>query len=166
MIDERKVVLVDTNILLDYALPIRSPHLEAVRFVEQADTSSSIELCCFGGSLKDFYYVYQQEQKRIIRQMQGELTEAGALTANELAWSFIDVLEQFFTIVPCDMRTVWMARKLKGICSDFEDCLLLAACELADADFLVTNDEHLQKIAPIKAADAKAALTLLQPFFD
>lgn len=164
MIGDRKVVLVDTNILLDYALPDRDTHLEARRLMERADDSDSIDLCCFGGDLKDFYYIYQQEQKKTIRQKLDELPEAGALAANELAWSFVDSLEAFFTIVPCDMRTVWMARKLKDICSDFEDCLLLAACELADADFLVTNDERLQKIAPTKATDAETILTLLQPF--
>lgn len=161
---DRKAVLFDTNSLIDYLFPARPHHKEAFQLIDILIGNSLIDSCCFAGSLKDAYYVFQLAQKRDIRSEFGTLTETDARAANELAWGSIETLEKFFTIIPCDMRTVWMARKLKSICPDFEDCLLLAACELADADFLVTNDERLQKIAPTKAANAETVLSLLQPF--
>lgn len=163
---DRKTVLFDTNSLIDYSIPTRPNHKATIRLFDDLMASDQVNSCCFAGSVKDAYYIFQLEQKRDVRNEFGTLTESDALAANELAWGSIENLEKFFTIIPCDMRTVWIARKLKDICSDFEDCLLLAACELADADFLVTSDERLQKIAPTKAAGAETILTLLQPFLD
>ena len=166
MSKEQKIILLDTNIWLDYLDVDRERHRAAVALIEHADLSNNVELLCFGGSMKDIYYISHNKFKQDIRKDVGVLSESAAVASNELAWASIDAIDEIVTIIPCDMRTVWMARKLKGICSDFEDCLLLAACELADVDFLVTNDERLQKIAPTKAADAETVLTLLQPFLD
>lgn len=164
MNNERKTVLLDTNILMDYLIGERPGHAAAMSLVDALYTCDLFDGCCFAGSIKDAYYVFVRENKREASRKSGTLSESVSIAINGIAWSSIETLEKFFTIIPCDMRTVWMARKLKGICSDFEDCLLLAACELADADFLVTNDERLQKIAPTKAANAETVLTLLQPF--
>ena len=66
------------------------------------------------------------------------------------------------TAVPFDTRTVWLARKLKHTNLDFEDCLVLAACQLANVKYLVTSDSQLRDKAPLAALSPSDMLSYLE----
>ena len=57
---------------------------------------------------------------------------------------------------------VWLACKYRQVHDDFEDDLLIAAAQRAQADYLVTNDERLLKHAPVAALSARDALAALR----
>ncbi|PWL79909.1 MAG: hypothetical protein DBY20_01410 [Coriobacteriia bacterium] len=61
-----------------------------------------------------------------------------------------------------DVRQVWLARKLKHTNLDFEDCLVLAACQLANVRYLVTNDNKLKDKAPLAALSPSDMLSYLE----
>lgn len=160
--DRRRTVLLDTNIWLDYLIREREGHPFAMALIERTINAEGIDLCCFAGSLKDIYFIFQVDRKRALREGSGEVRDEDARAINEIAWAAITTIEDLATIIPSDMRTTWLAQRMKKLCSDFEDCLLLGACEIADVDFFVTNDKQLQRIAPVKAADAESILVYLQ----
>ena len=51
---------------------------------------------------------------------------------------------------------------MRSVHGDFEDNLVLAAAERANATYLVTNDEQLIKHAPVTALTPHAALVYLR----
>ena len=61
-----------------------------------------------------------------------------------------------------DVWQVWLARKLKHTNLDFEDCLILAACQLANVRYLVTSDSQLRDKAPLAALSPSDMLSYLE----
>lgn len=159
--DRRKTVLLDTNVWLDYLIEERSGHSSAMALIERVIDTDEAELCCYAGSLKDVYFIFLIDRKRRLREEFGEVSERDARALNEIAWAAIEAIEGLVSVIPSDTRTVWLARKMKRFCADFEDCLVLAACELSGANFLVTGDEGLRKVAPVKAGNAEEILPYL-----
>lgn len=53
------------------------------------------------------------------------------------------------TCVGADESDIWLAKKNHAIHRDFEDDLIIAAVQRADADYLVTSDIELIKHAPV-----------------
>lgn len=53
-------------------------------------------------------------------------------------------------------------RKPKHTNLDFEDCLILAACQLANVRYLVTNDNKLKDKAPLAALSPSDMLSYLE----
>ena len=75
-------------------------------------------------------------------------------------------MDEIATAVACDQADVWMARKQRCLHEDYEDNLVVAAAQRANADCLVTNDQNLLKHSPAAAlscADALAYLQALEP---
>lgn len=143
-------LLVDTNVWIDYFCGYRSHHGPALQVVNAA-IEQGANLLYLAGCLKDVYYLVAMEQKRNLASDGIELTEGTARAINQIALRSIDAMRDVSSPVPLDLRTIWTARQLEAACPDFEDCLVMAACELAEVDFLVTNDKGLLAKAPVAA---------------
>lgn len=90
------------------------------------------------------------------------MTDSAAKTIAEYAWGCIDSMDLLATAVPFDNKTIWLARKLKHTNLDFEDCLVIAACQLSNASYLVTNDEKLKGKAPLTALSPEDMFSYLE----
>lgn len=159
---KRKVVL-DTNVWLDYSDPDRAGFPEAMALLDKMLLAiESVDLYYLSANMKDVYYLFLRDRKSRMRAEGREVTPEGARAMNEIAWASIAHIEDIATPLPLDARTLWMAPKLRDYNPDFEDCLLLAACELFDIDLLVTSDEQLLRHAPCNAMAPKEAATYLE----
>ena len=143
-------LLLDTNVWVDYFCGWRPRHKEAFCLINSA-IEDRATLFYLAGGLKDVYYLVAAEQKRHLVADGLELTEGNARAINQIALRSIDAMQDISSPVPLDLRTIWLGRKLESTCSDFEDCLVLGACELAEVDFLVTSDEKLRSRATVAA---------------
>lgn len=150
-------LLLDTNVLLDCYLFNRKGHKTAMELVSCA-SDSDVTLYYAGHSCVDLFYLITQAQKASMRAEGIEVTEQRAGAANEYAWGCIGNLRAIAVPVPLDMRAVRVAAEYKSACRDFEDDVVLAACELADVDMLVTNDRKLQGRAPLAVCTPEEAL--------
>lgn len=154
-------LLLDANIWLDYFDPWRAYHEDAFALIDYA-YAQGVGLAYFAGSLKDVYYLMSSIPKRRLRAAGKEVTESEALACNEMAWGVVDAIRELAIPVPLDLRTIWLARQQKALCFDFEDGLVVAAAELADVCFLVTNDEKLARLSTVKAYSSADMLTCLK----
>ena len=112
-------VLLDTNVLVDAVVAERPQHAEARRLLEELMGGTALGYVC-PLSLKDFFYLTH-----------GALSDA---VARGWIGLFMDVLE----VVPVNRASCEAA-----LCSenpDFEDALIEAAVQDAQADFLVSRD--------------------------
>lgn len=158
---DQKLILLDTNVWIDYFVPSRPGFDIATRLV-YAIAESECELVYSAHSLADLAYIVRQSQKADLRSAKAEITDAAALAIAEYTWGCVDAMDLLATAVPFDTRTVWLARKLKHTNLDFEDCLVLAACQLANVRYLVTNDSKLKDKAPLAALSPSDMLSYLE----
>ena len=148
-------VLLDTNVWLDAFDGARPRSREANGLID-ACVRKGIDLLYAVGTVKDVYYLVGASLKR-------ETRAAGeALSEDQVsAISAIANMDEIATAVGADSSDVWLARKYQRIHADFEDCLVLAAAQRAQADCLVTNDEALLRHAPVAALSAGDFLALV-----
>lgn len=156
-----KTLLLDTNIWIDYYLGDRPGSKAAAELIAAADVLK-ITHAYPSLSVKDLYYVLNQETKREFRKASGVLTESQALACNEYAWACVGAMRGIAVASPIGEPQVWLACHYKDIHCDFEDDLVLAALETSKADFLVTNDEALCRKAPKGALSAADMLAYLR----
>lgn len=154
-------ILLDTNIWLDYYDRGRSAHGDAVDLVSYAKMKG-IALLYAVSNAKDLYYLINRAMKQQTRKATGTLTEHDALIVRTAAWGVVEHLSQEAFAVGADESDVWLACKYRRVHDDFEDDLLIAAAQRAQADYLVTNDERLLKHAPVAALSARDALAALR----
>lgn len=64
-------------------------------------------------------------------------------------------------IIPPDDRTAWLVRHYRDVTSDYEDGLVLAACELCKARYLVAHDKKLAAQANIAMKTAAEMTDLI-----
>lgn len=153
--------LLDTNVLVDYYCGLRIGHQPARTFIERA-LSVDAPLFYAIESIKDAHYLIAAFHKSRARDEGRILTQAEALAANITAWGCIEHLQEIATAVGADLSDVRLATKLRSIHSDFEDNLIIAAAERAQADYLVTNDKRLLVHSPVAALSTEDALALLE----
>lgn len=161
MASRQPSLLVDTNVWLDYFLPKRPGHAEALSFVSFAREHNH-PLLYPAAIVKDVFYLTANALKRDIRNESGMLNEHDAATATEIAWGCVRSIREQATAVGTDESDLWKACALHSIHNDLEDNLIVAAAQRANASYLVTNDEGLIKHAPVAALTPKDALALLQ----
>lgn len=157
----QKLILLDTNVWIDYFVPSRAGFETAKRLV-YAIAKSGCELVYSAHSLADLAYIVGQSQKADLRNAKVEITDATALAIAEYAWGCVDAMDVLATAIPFDTRTIWLARKLKHTNLDFEDCLILATCQLANVSYLVSNDSRLKDKAPLAALSPSDMLSYLE----
>lgn len=154
-------LLIDSNVWADLFASNRPGKDDAIALVTQA-AEREIDLLYAAISIKDVYYLLEEREKRIRRAEGTEITPAIATAISEYAWGCVRAMEELATVVPLDQADVWMAEKYRCVHSDFEDNLVLAAVERAQADFLVTNDETLLRRSPVAALAPHDLLALLR----
>ena len=156
-------VLVDTNVWLDCYLPNRK-HGQTARELLRGcvNNESKVDILFPLHALNDVFYQVSREAKAWVRKSTGSLSEAYARAANAQAWDCIDRMLEVGTPVGTDVSDVWLACHLRDIHPDFEDDMVLAAAERAQADFLVTSDEQLIKKATVAALTPEDMLKVLR----
>lgn len=155
------VLLIDTNVWLDYFIAARTNHASAFSLIDYA-ISRGVQLAYAPHALKDAFYLCQAKAKENARDEKGTLSEADARIAADIAWNLVDGIAEHATAIGVDESDVWIARKYRAAHDDLEDNLVLAAAQRSKATFLVTNDERLIKHAPVPALTAEDALAHLR----
>ena len=150
MNSRQRKVLVDTNVWLDYFLPWREHADAAQRFVQAALARDCTLLYAVHG-LKDVFYLVADALKRRIREETGTLEEGQAIAANAVAWGCVECIRENAVAVGADESDAWLASNYRGLSSDLEDNLVLAAIQRAQVDLLVTSDFLLLKKATVEA---------------
>ncbi|MEG1561271.1 MAG: PIN domain-containing protein [Raoultibacter sp.] len=154
-------MLLDTNVWIDVFASDRPGREDAVGLVTWA-VQQDATLLYAATSIKDFYYILEEREKRKLRAAKIEVDAGAAAAINEYAWGCIRVLEDIATVVALDQSDVWLASKFRTLHSDFEDNLILAALERSGADYLITGDEVLLKRSPAPALSPGDLLDLVQ----
>ena len=161
MVQTRRTVLLDANVLLDSYLPGR-PHSEASRRLIDACRLAGIDMTYSASSAQNVFYVVVSTLKRAVREEGREVSESDAHAISRIAWECVDNLEELGAPVGVDASDLWLGGKHHGLHADFEDDLIIASCLRARVDYLVTNDEALLKKAPVAAFTSEDMLSLLE----
>jgi predicted nucleic acid-binding protein len=70
-------------------------------------------------------------------------------------------MRDFATAVGVDEADLWLASKYRSVSSDFEDNVLIAAAQRANADYLVTWDAALLRTPIVRTATPLEMLALI-----
>ena len=115
-------LLIDTNVIIDYAVRSRPAHADAVVLFEEAARADGVRLVVLVSSLKDAYYI-------MCRAYGDELTARDALRR---------VSKTFFVVV--DLLAAYADDAFASDEPDFEDGLVRAAAERLGVHAIVTRD--------------------------
>ena len=157
---QSNVIVVDTNVWMDYLMGGRSGNEQAVEFIIQAcrlDASLVIPPHC----LSTLFFLLQQELKAMSRRDGKMSAEAAAAAARTTAWAAVDFILDMATVGPSDQMDALIASKQRTIHGDYEDNLVVACAMRTNARLLVTNDESLIKHSPVATMNARDAAALL-----
>lgn len=151
-------ILVDTNVWLDVFIPYRAAREQSCEFIEYA-LSMKHNLLFTLQTACDVYAKVGIEAKTWVR-ASSSLTEAWSRAIRSSAWDCVHQMQEMGTVVGADGSDLWVACRLREVHNDLEDDLILAACERAKVDYLVTKDKKLITDAPV-AALTPAKMTLV-----
>lgn len=154
------ILLLDTNVWLDLFLPHRPGGPAAAELIEAAEASGA-SLAYPSHALLDVYQKVRSDNKRWIRQSR-PLTETDALAIKRMAWDFVDIMRRIATAISCDLNDVDLACTFRDGHDDLENDLVLAACQRAHANYLVTTDARLASHAPLEAKSPQGMTELLR----
>lgn len=158
-----KIIVIDTNVWLDFYLPGRAGGEIAAAAIEAAYRQNVIMLYTTAQA-KDIFFLAGTNLKALERAKSGSLSPTSVTAINAMCWGILDNMDEFAAIAGSDATDMWLAKKYRGLHSDFEDNLVLAAAERAHADLVVTNDEKLLMHAPVAAVTPRDLLVLLEAF--
>lgn len=156
----RSIIVVDTNVWLDYLLGYRSNHQSAKAFIVEA-RRQDLPLVIPAHSMKDIFFLVQQQLKAANRIDGKQSPEAAAQSARAVAWASVDLIMELAAVGPSDQGDAWIASRQRNVHDDYEDNLVVACAMHLDARLLVTNDKLLIKHASVPALDAQHALQLI-----
>ena len=154
------IIVVDTNVWLDYLLGNRALHEPSMHFIVEAKRQD-LPLVIPSHSIKDVFFIFQQQIKAANRADGKQSAEAAALCARRAAWSAIDLIMELATVGPSDQSDAWIASKHRLLHPDYEDDLVIACAMRLDARMLVTNDETFIKHSPVPTLSARDALEVI-----
>lgn len=154
------IILVDTNVWLDLFLPHRPGRNDALALLDAAEAHGA-SIAYASHALLDVYQKVRADNKRWIRESR-ELTQTDALAIKRMAWDHITLMQTIATAIPVDTHDVALACHFRDTHDDFEDDLVLAACQRARANYLVTTDAALAAHAPIEAKSPAQMADLLR----
>lgn len=156
------MLLLDTNVWVDYYSAPRAGHVKAFELIDYA-SAHGIGLLYAVNSSRDVFYRVAADAKQACREDSGGvLTDAEALAAQAVAWASVEHMHGLATAVGSDESDVWHACKTRSIHSDYEDNLILAAAQRAHADFLVTGDLRLLQHSLVAALNVEDMLAYLR----
>lgn len=153
-------ILVDTNVWLDVYIPGRPGAQAANELIEEASRQGA-HLVFPSHACLDVFCRVSFEHKRWVRES-SELTEAWAVAIKRYAWDCVNDLRKIATAVPVDSSDLYLACKHRDAHDDLEDDLVLAACQRAHANYLVTNDRKLLRHSPVETKTPSAMVGLLR----
>lgn len=154
------ILLLDTNVWLDIYLPHRPQRDVALDLVREA-ANRDVPLTFASQSLLDVYQRVMVDNKRWAR-TSGRLTESYAIAIRRHAWDCAHEMQTLATAVPVDASDLYLASKFRDVHDDLEDDLVLAECQRAHADYLVTSDKQLLAHSPIDTRTPAHMLELLR----
>ena len=132
---------IDTNVWLDYYLGRQG-----------ADDATSALLAAISNEdaivvtipiLKDTFFLLQAALKHRIREETGHVNETDAHAVNEIAWACIRDMASMSCVIDTGVADHLEACILQGVCSDYEDAILIAAAQRTQVDYIVTGDKGL-----------------------
>lgn len=155
------LLLLDTNVWLDYYLGDRRDHATAFKLLDTMLSHGLTPLFSVA-CIKDVYYLVQASLKRVARRAsEGVLSEEQLIIARDTAWACIDHMREAGVCVGADGSDVAMAIAQRGLHPDFEDDLVIASALRSGSTMLITNDERFRRHCPVAALSSKDALTWL-----
>lgn len=155
------VMLVDTNVWLDYFLARSERHRTVNEFLARALDREDIVLYVASLSLKDLAHLLASQMKLDARRAGKAVTGDVAAAARKVAWACVrNVLERAI-VVPVGHTEVLGAFTLRHLHDNLEDDLILATAESINADAVLTHDARLAQHAGAYCITAEEGLELL-----
>lgn len=154
------ILLLDTNVWLDVYIPGRPGGTAACELLFEAQTQD-VPLAYPAHAALDVYQKVRSEGKKWIRKSH-ELTQTEAIAIKRMAWDYINGMRKIATAVPIDFNDIALACHFRDDHDDFEDTLVMAACQRAHANYLVTRDVALAAHSPIEAKTPEEMTELLR----
>ncbi len=153
-------ILLDTNVWLDMYIPNRKGGPNANRLVELAQEQCA-KLVFASHACLDVFQKVSFEQKSWVRRST-QLTQEWATAIKRYAWDCVADMQEVATAIPVDSNDLYLACKYRERHDDLEDDLVLAACQRAKANYLVTNDKKLLSHAPMEALSPEEMVRLME----
>ena len=155
-------VLLDTNVLIDYASGLEPQSGTCMELLEELICGDKTVFVA-AVSLKDLFYVVENYIKRQARADHGgALLPGDAAAATRIAWGCVERILDVAMVPNLGHTECREAFVLRGVHGDFEDYLVVAAALHVGADCLITSDERLMRHAPVTCLTPQDALTLLR----
>lgn len=154
-------IMIDTNVWVDAFCGWHTHAPEAKKLLTDAQRSGC-ELLYPVHCIKDIGYLLVQEFKRKTREDEGQLTDLASNAIKISTASLVRNIMELATAVGADGSDLWLADKYLPIHGDFEDNLVLAACQRARADYLVTNNQALISHANVVAKTPEDMVRLIE----
>ena len=155
-----KIVL-DTNVVVDYLMGRETACSDCKQLI-LAHEAGRHAVYVSALSLKDAFFLVSMQLKRMERRATGDLSDAMAKAAKDVAWACVQQLVDCLLVVPVGRGESFRALAYRSVHDDFGDDLIVAAALHAGADYLVTNDETLLKHAPIACLSSADMLAMLE----
>ncbi len=153
-----QIIVVDTNVWLDYFLGESLHHEDSYAFIVEAQRLN-IPLVIPSHSLKDLFFILEQRLKAASDN--GNSASSVAKSARSAAWAAVELVMELATVGSTDQSDAWIALKQRALHSDYEDDLVIACAIRLNARLLVTNDHQFIQHSPVTTLCAKDALTLI-----
>lgn len=160
MPSSRTTLVLDTNIWLEKYLPRRPEHDNVLALLGEA-RAREIALAFASQSALDVYQRVRKENKLWARK-QGILDESLVRAIKRLAWDCVNDMQTLATAVPADASDLYLACKHRDTHYDLEDDMIVAACQRANARYLVTLDRKLLAHSPVEAHTPQEMVKLLR----
>lgn len=154
------ILLLDTNIWLDLSLPQRFGQMAAHNLIQEA-LARDASLAYPAHATLDVYQKVRSENKKWIRKSH-ELTQTEAIAIKRMAWDYVNEMRRIATAIPVDSNDIALACSFRDGHDDFEDTLVMAACQRSHANYLVTRDVTLAEHSPIEAKTPEEMTELLR----
>lgn len=175
-------LLLDTNVWLDYFLG-EGPCVDAIKRLVRMGAQDRLALLYAPTTAKDLFYLIPRRLRRSVVAMDApsaldssassasrgrtDVGSVGGAAAEEMslapvAWACIDVMMDLAIAAPQSLAECELARMMKAKFGDFEDNLIIAAAETAKADYIVTSDKELLRLAPEICITPQRAVDLLR----
>ena len=158
---DSSIIVVDTNVWLDYLFGGRVGNTAASAFIA-ATQKAGASLVISPHSLCDVFFLTRQELKRANKLDGKQTPEEAATSARVAAWAAIDLIMELATVGPSDQMDAIVAAKNRSIHGDYEDNLVVACATRTKARWLVTNDRQLIQHCTVAALTPEDACRLLE----
>lgn len=154
-------LLLDTNVWMDHYLARPQSDNPATNLLMRAASCEHVNLLYAPTTAKDVFFLLERTLKAMARHESAALPEGAAEAAREAAWACVDNMSELAVAAPIDESELWIARKFRRDHGDFEDNLIIAAGERANADYIVTSDRQLLAHLPAIAITPQRACELI-----